>query len=203
MSDLLCVFDTETTGFPLFKAPSDHPDQPHIVDICALLYTPEGELVDSFEAMVRPDGWDIPNAAAVIHGITNEIALEHGIPEACAIEGFLSIWNRASLRVAHNVSFDDRIMRIGFKRFSDPWVAEAFREGEKFCTCSSTTSIVQCPPTEKMIAAGRGKQFKQPTVSEAYKFFTGEELVGAHRARADAEACARVYFALQAYQSAA
>ena len=203
MSDLICIFDTETTGFPAFKLPSDHPEQPHIVDICALLYTREGELVDSFEAMVRPDGWDIPNAAAVIHGITNEIAIEEGIPEACAIEGFLSIWNRAGLRVAHNVSFDDRIMRIGFKRFSDPWVAEAFREGEKFCTCLSTTNIVKCPPTEKMIAAGRGKQFKQPSVSEAYKFFTGEELVGAHRARADAEACARVYFALQAYQSAA
>lgn len=203
MSDLICVFDTETTGLPAFKLPSDHPDQPHIVDICALLYTRTGELVDSFEAMVRPDGWDIPNEVSVIHGITNELALEHGIPEAVAIEGFLSIWNRAGLRVAHNVSFDDRIMRIGFKRFQDAWVAESFREGAKFCTCSSTTNIVQCPPTEKMIAAGRGHMFKQPTVAEALKFFTGEDLVGGHRARPDAEACARVYFALQAYQSAA
>ncbi|MBI6912459.1 3'-5' exonuclease [Pseudomonas juntendi] len=203
MSDLICVFDTETTGFPNFKAPSDHPDQPHIVDICALLYTPEGELVDSFEAMVRPDGWSIPNEVSVIHGITNELALEHGIPEAVAIEGFLSIWNQAGLRVAHNVSFDDRIMRIGLKRFQDAWVAESYREAPKFCTCQSTTSIVKCPPTEKMIAAGRGKQYKPPTVSEALKFFTGEDLVGGHRSRPDAEACARVYFALQAHQSAA
>jgi len=203
MSQLICVFDTETTGFPNFKAPSDHPDQPHIVDICALLYTPEGELVDSFEAMVRPDGWSIPNEVSVIHGITNEMALEHGIPEAVAIEGFLNIWNQASLRVAHNVSFDDRIMRIGLKRFQDPWVAEAYREAPKFCTCTSTTSIVKCPPTEKMIAAGRGKQHKPPTVTEALKFFTGEDLVGGHRARPDAEACARVYFALQACQSVA
>ena len=128
MSSLICVFDTETTGFPNFKAPSDHPDQPHIVDICALLYTPEGDLVDSFEAMVRPDGWSIPNEVSVIHGITNEMALEHGIPEAVAIEGFLNIWNQAGLRVAHNVSFDDRIMRIGLKRFQDAWVAESYRE---------------------------------------------------------------------------
>ncbi|MCO7567798.1 3'-5' exonuclease [Pseudomonas sp. S 311-6] len=203
MSQLICVFDTETTGLPAFKQPSDHPDQPHIVDICALLYTPEGELVDSFEAMVRPDGWSIPNEVSVIHGITNEIALEHGIAEAAAIEGFLDIWNRAGLRVAHNVSFDDRIMRIGFKRFQDAWVAESYREAAKFCTCQATTNIVQCPPTEKMIASGRGHLFKQPTVAEALKFFTGEDLVGGHRARPDAEACARVYFALQAYQSAA
>ena len=53
MSDLICVFDTETTGLPKFKEPSEHPDQPHIVDICALLYTPDGVLVDSFEAMRR------------------------------------------------------------------------------------------------------------------------------------------------------
>lgn len=203
MSDLICIFDTETTGFPLFRDPSDDPRQPHIVDICALLYTPQGELVDSFEAMVRPDGWDIPNEVSVIHGITNELALEHGIPEHIAIEGFMNIWRQAGLRVAHNVSFDDRILRIGLMRFFGTEVADEYRAGDKFCTCQTTTNIVQCPPTAKMIAAGRGKQYKQPTVAQALKFFTGEDLVGGHRARPDTEACARVYFALQAYQSAA
>ncbi|MGH8381783.1 3'-5' exonuclease [Pseudomonas sp.] len=203
MSELICIFDTETTGLPLFRDPSDDPRQPHIVDICALLYTPQGQLVDSFEAMVRPDGWDIPNEVAVIHGITNEFALEHGIPEKEALEGFMGIWRQAGLRVAHNVSFDDRILRIGLMRFQGEEVANQFREGDKFCTCQATTNIVQCPPTDKMIAAGRGKQFKQPTVAEALKFFTGEDLVGGHRARPDTEACARVYFALQALKSAA
>lgn len=51
MSQLICVFDTETTGFPHWKLPSDDPRQPHLIDVCALLYTTEGELVDSFEAM--------------------------------------------------------------------------------------------------------------------------------------------------------
>lgn len=203
MSDLICIFDTETTGLPLFRDPSDDLRQPHIVDICALLYTPQGELVDSFEAMVRPDGWEIPNDVAVIHGITTELALEHGIPEHIAIEGFMNIWRQAGLRVAHNVSFDDRILRIGLMRFFGTEVADEYRAGDKFCTCQTTTNIVQCPPTAKMIAAGRGKQYKQPTVAEALKFFTGEDLVGGHRARPDTEACARVYFALQAFQSAA
>lgn len=203
MSDLICIFDTETTGLPAFKLPSDDPSQPHIVDICALLYTPQGDLVDSFEAMIRPDGWEIPNEVAVIHGITTEIALEQGIPEAEAIEGFMSIWRQAGLRVAHNVSFDDRILRIALMRFMGAEVADQVKAAPNYCTCNTAKPIVQCPPTEKMIAAGLGKQYKPPTVAEALAFFTGEELVDGHRARPDAEACARVYFALQAYQSAA
>jgi len=196
MSDLICVFDTETTGLPKFKDPSDHPDQPHIVDICALLYTPLGVLVDSFEAMVRPDGWTIPNDVSVIHGIDDVMALEHGIDEGLALEGFMDIWRRAGLRVAHNVSFDDRILRIGLKRFFGDVAADEFKAGPKYCTCQNSTNLVKCPPTEKMIAAGRGLQFKQPSVAEALLHFTGEELIGGHRARPDAEACARVYFAL-------
>jgi DNA polymerase-3 subunit epsilon len=44
-----------------------------------------------------------------------------------------------------------------------------------------------------MAAAGMGG-FKDPKLSEAYQFMFGEELVGAHDAFVDTEACARVYF---------
>lgn len=199
----LNVFDTETTGFPLFKEPSDDPLQPHLVDIAALLYDEQGNQVDSFEAIIRPDGWTIPDEAAAIHGITNEMAMDLGIPEAEALEGFLAIHERAGLRIAHNLPFDDRILRIALVRYHGLEEADRFRAGTGYCTCSNSTRIVQCPPTAKMIAAGRGKQFKQPNLAEAYRFFTGEELTGAHRAKADAEGCARVYFALQALQSVA
>ncbi|MGP9826858.1 3'-5' exonuclease [Ectopseudomonas khazarica] len=195
----LNVFDTETTGFPLFKEPSDDPRQPHLVDIAALLHDEQGNLVDSFEAIIKPDGWVIPDEAAAIHGITNEMAMDLGIPEAEALEGFLAIHERASLRIAHNLPFDDRILRIALVRYRGEEAANQFRAGAGYCTCSNSTQIVKCPPTEKMIAAGRGRQFKQPNLAEAYRFFTGEEMQGAHRAKADAEGCARVYFALRQY----
>ncbi|MGV6394545.1 3'-5' exonuclease [Pseudomonas caspiana] len=203
MSDLIAVFDTETTGLPLFKEQSTDPRQPHIVDLCILLFTPTGDLVDSFETMVKPDGWVIPADVAAIHGITTEIALEHGIPEKEALEGFMALYRRAGLRVAHNVSFDDRIMRIGFKRFLGDEVADEFKAVPSYCTCQSSKNIVKCPPTDKMIRAGFGRQFKVPTVTEALKHFYDEDLVGGHRARPDTEACARIYFALQALTAAA
>lgn len=202
MSQLICVFDTETTGLPAFKLPSTDPSQPHIVDICALLFTPDGELVDSFEALVKPDGWEIPDDVAAIHGITTEMALAEGIPEVEAWLGFLGIWQQAGLRVAHNVAFDDRITRIGLLRYFDEETADTFKAGPNYCTCLNSKNLVQCPPTAKMVAAGFGNQFKNPTVAEALRHFTGEELIGGHRARPDTEACARIYFALQQLKAA-
>ena len=194
--NLLTPYDTETTGLPLFREPSDDPRQPHLVDICILAYDANGALVDSFEAMVRPDGWVIPNEVAVIHGITTEMAMDMGIPEAEALDGFLAIHERAGLRIAHNINFDDRIMRIALSRYRGKQAADDFKQTPGYCTCQTSKNIVKCPPTAKMIAAGFGRQYKQPTVAEALLHFTGEELVGGHRARPDTEACARIYFAM-------
>lgn len=197
MSNLICVFDTETTGFPNWKIPSDDPSQPHLVDICALLYTPAGELVDSFEAMIKPDGWIIPDEVAAIHGITTEMALEQGMPEMEALGGFLKIYMQAGLRVAHNCSFDDRIMRIAIMRFIGVDAANIYKAEASYCTALVSKPLCQLPPTEAMKRTNFKNSFKTPTVAEALMHFTGEELVGGHRARPDAEACAKVYFAIQ------
>lgn len=194
--NLTTPFDTETTGLPLFRDPSDDPRQPHLVDICILAYDANGTLVDSFEAMIRPDGWVIPNEVAVIHGITTEMAMDMGIPEAEALDGFMAIHDRAGLRVAHNIAFDDRIMRIALSRYRGKEAADAFKETAGYCTAAKSKPICQLPPTEKMKATNFKNSFKTPTVAEALLHFTGEELNGGHRARPDAEACARVYFAL-------
>lgn len=194
---LIYTYDTETSGLPQFKLPSSDPSQPHLVDIAALLYTEDGTLVDSFEAIIRPDGWTIPDEVAAIHGITTEMAMDMGIPESEALDGFMAIHERASLRVAHNRQFDDRIMRIALMRYRDEEAAEQFKAATGFCTMSATRDIIKLPPTARM----RGG-FKPPKLSEAYKYFTGQDLEGAHRARADAEGCALIYFALQAQESA-
>lgn len=202
MQPLICVYDTETTGLPDWKSPSEAAHQPHIVDICALLYTPDGELVDAFEAMICPDGWDIPDEVAAIHGITNAIAAEQGIAEAEALAGFMAIHDQAGLRVAHNCSFDDRILRIALMRFLGEETADAFKLGASYCTALASKPICQLPPTPKMLASSFRNQFKTPNLAEALLHLTGEELVNAHRARVDTEACAKVYFALQKLQGA-
>lgn len=193
----LMPFDTETTGLPLFKEPSEDQRQPHLVDICAQLYSEDGEFVDSFEALIKPDGWTIPDEVIAIHGITNEMAHDLGIPEAEAVEAVMAMYDRADLRVAHNCSFDDRIMRIALMRYLGEEAANAFKARNSYCTALQSKPICQLPPTEKMKASSFRNQFKTPNLGEALLLLTGEELVGGHRARVDTEACAKVYFALQ------
>ncbi|HCF4732018.1 TPA: 3'-5' exonuclease [Pseudomonas aeruginosa] len=180
------IFDFETTGIPEWKLPSEDPCQPHIVEVAALLCDAAGNTIDRFEAIVRPNGWEITPEMTAIHGISHEQAMDVGISEAEALEGFLAINGRAARRAAHNISFDDRITRIALMRYQDEEAANAFKEsGEKFCTCYRSRAQVALPRN------------KLPTLAEAYKHFTGEDLVEAHRAMPDAEACARIYFALQ------
>jgi hypothetical protein len=77
------VFDTETTGLPLFEQPSDHPDQPHLVQLGALLVDLDTRReLASVDLIVRPDGWVIGEEVSKIHGITHELAMDVGVPEA-------------------------------------------------------------------------------------------------------------------------
>lgn len=186
MTQNINVFDFETTGIPDWKQPSEAGHQPHIVEVAALLCDAEGNIIDRYQAIVRPNGWEISPDMTAIHGISQEQAMDEGIPEIEALDGFLAIHARATIRAAHNATFDDRIARIAIARYHGKDLADAFKDStEKFCTCYSARGKVD----------GIGN--KLPTLAEAYKHFTGEDLVEAHRAMPDALACARVYFALQ------
>lgn len=200
-------FDTETTGLPLNKEPSDHPDQPYTVSIAAMLHNPSRDVIGTISALIKPEGWviDETGRAFEAHGITNERAMDEGRPMADVLEEFLVLLNATDILCAHNVSFDCRIMRIITKRagreigcfFTGHDKREASGENKlRFCTMINSTKLVNLPPTEKMLAAGfRGP--KSPNLVEAYRHFFNEELDGAHDALVDMEASARVYYHLK------
>jgi DNA polymerase-3 subunit epsilon len=189
-------YDTETTGLPLFREPSEHPGQPHIVQLAAALVNMETRAtVASIDVIVRPDGWTIPDQVAAIHGITTERAMDEGVPEPLALDMLLDLWGGRRLRIAHNEPFDARIVRIAAKRhradMADPWEA-----GKAECTAQMATPILKLPPTPKMIAAGFTK-FKTANLGEAYQHFLGKQLEDAHSAMPDVQACMAVYFAIK------
>lgn len=194
---LILFFDTETTGLPDFKAPSDAEHQPHIVQLAASLVEEDTRRsVASIDLIVQPDCWTIPDDVAAIHGITTERALAQGVPEGFAVEALLRLWHLCERRVAHNEQFDARILRIGFKRHADETLADEWKAGAAECTARMATPICNLPPTAKMVAANLNKP-KTPNLGEAYRHFFGEDFADAHSARADVNACIAVYFAVQ------
>ncbi len=200
MQNLGFFYDTETSGLPKFALPSEHPDQPHIVQLAAALVDLDSrEIVASLDVIVRPEGWTIPDEVAAVHGITTERAAAVGVPESLALSMFLELW-RGRTRIAHNEQFDARIVRIAQHRAGELEAdLEAWKNGTAECTARLATPIVKAPPTAKMLAAGR-THYKTANLGEAVQFFTGKPLENAHSAMADVLGCMAVYFAIQDLQ---
>lgn len=206
----ILIYDTETTGLPIWNQPSEHQDQPRITQLAAELCDEEtGETLSAINFIIKPNDWIIPHDLENLTGITNSKAKKFGADMDDVLPVFIEMWKLADLRVAHNESFDMRMVRIEIMRhdfysgesvgpgdgpevpFADHW-----KYGASFCTQAGCTSILKLPPTEKMLAAGRNHP-KSPNLAEAYKHFTGKELEGAHNAAIDIMACKAVYFGIK------
>jgi DNA polymerase III epsilon subunit-like protein len=122
---LALFYDTETTGLPLLKEPSEHPDQPHIVQLAACLVDLDTRnTIASMDVVVRPRGWTIPDDVAAIHGITTAHALDVGIPEEMAIDMLMAIQlEQAQLALAKFDDYKDATPNSLSWCFSPLWLA--------------------------------------------------------------------------------
>lgn len=183
--DLHLFYDFETSGLPLWGQPSEHPEQPHIVQLAALLVDLDTcRTLASVDLVVKPDGWRISEDTTAIHGITNEYAEAVGVPEEMAINALVSLW-QGRPRVAHNENFDARIARIALKRFCQDELADQWKDSVAICTGAMSREVCKLPKN------------KMPKLTEAYMHFLGVELQCAHSAMADAYACRDIFFAMR------
>ena len=190
---LVLVFDTDTAGIPNDRLPDDHPAQPPLVQLGAILVDEDnGAEWATLEVIVKPNGWVIPDSAAKVHGITTAVAELVGIPLSCVVPLYVHLRNRASKIVCHNPKFDLTIMRQAIARNGKPVTLPGPELVE--CTGELSAPILKMPATDRMREYGRSGQFKTPKLVEAYAHLFGENYDGAHSALADARACARVYF---------
>ena len=192
-------FDTETTGLPDFNYPDRLDYQPHIVQLAALLTDGDGREHGFFKTLIRPDGWEIPAAAAAVHGISTGDCAAFGVSIHLAMVLFTKLSANARVIVAHNIRFDAFVTKVEMRRLGK----SEFAVGQdQFCTMEAASPIVNLPPTDRMLAAGINKP-KSPRLEECVRFFFDEDLEGAHDAMADVRACARVFFELRRRESEA
>ena len=184
MTRLIDFFDTETTGLPDWHNPSDAPQQPHLVQIALAQVDAETrKTTNMINTIVKPDGWSwgADCKAFAAHGITHEKAMDVGVPEKQVVEMFMAMISNGDYTVAHNHSFDARIIRIALKRYF-PHLVDDFKEARRLCTMWEFKKKMD--------------YHKKPKLAEAYKEFTGEEMKDAHSAMGDVNAMMAVYWGL-------
>jgi len=182
------VFDTETTGLPKnYQAPlDDFSNWPRIVQIAWSLYDAEGNHWESYNYIIKPDGFIISDEVAKIHRITQARALAEGVDLRQALDHFISDVEKAEYLVGHNIDFDDKIVGSELMRakLNNPLV-----KANKLCTMK--TSVQVCK-----ISNNRGG-YKWPNLTELYNCLFKTGFPEAHDAVFDVKACAECFFELK------
>lgn len=183
LPDSILVFDTETTGLPLFKKSPDHPDQPHLVQLAYVVFH-QGKPVRTNAVLIDSNFESSPEAERV-HRKTMILRRLYGQLAVNALDEFLTLANRVELVVAHNFKFDALMIERTIRYF----VCNDFLPRNVFCTMLATTDLIKLPGPYG---------FKWPKLDEAYRHFIhGAGIVNAHDALADVNACAEILFHLE------
>ncbi len=183
---MFLIFDTETTGLPLlYNAPlTNFNNWPRMVQIAWQLHDELGNFVEAQNHIVRPEGFEIPINAKMVHGISTEYALEHGEPLGDVLDMFLEAAKKAKYLVGHNINFDLSIVGCEFLRNRDE---NPLPEWKIIDTCTEKTAeFCQFP-------GGKNGKFKLPKLIDFHKLLFDEDFSSAHNACADVEATARVF----------
>lgn len=188
-------FDTETTDMYDFKAPPSAEHQPYMVQFAALLCDKDGNEHGCWSMLIWNRGKTVSEQAAKVHGITQERIEQFGVLSYEFPFHQIFIDNGAEYEprrfIGHNVQFDLNILHAHLIR--NPHTTEPHKimnaiKARSYCTMHNSTNICKIP-------SSRGH--KWPKLSEAYKFFTGKDIEGAHDALVDVRACKEVFFALK------
>ena len=131
-------FDTETTGLPKrWNAPvTDLENWPRLVQLAWIMYDDRGNMLESRDVIVKPEGFTIPPEASRVHGITTLVAREKGEPLQEVMEQFARKIDEATALVGHNISFDECIVGAEFERLR--MMTTLFLK-PKYCTMKLST----------------------------------------------------------------
>ncbi|MFM8346831.1 MAG: exonuclease domain-containing protein [Bacteroidota bacterium] len=184
---MFLFFDTETTGLPRnWQAPiTDLDNWPRMVQLACLFYDDQGTRLAQEDFIIRPEGYLIPEDASRIHGISHARAMAEGVPLRVVLDRFSDLAARASVLVAHNMAFDEKIVGAEFLRSRRP---DPVATRRRICTMLGSTEYCRLP----------GKYGnKWPKLTELHMVLFGHGFDEAHNAAVDINATARCFWELR------
>jgi DNA polymerase III subunit epsilon len=180
-------FDTETTGLPInWKAPVKNVNNwPRMVQIAWLLYDANRNRIDEKEFIIKPEGFSIPDDATRVHGISTECAMDKGQDLDFVLKLFAEQIETAGMLVAHNMSFDEKIVGAEFIRKNIP---NKLFQTNRICTMKESTGYCRIPGHYG---------YKWPKLSELHIELFGEDFEEAHNAAVDINATAKCFWKMK------
>lgn len=110
------VIDTETTGLFDFKQPADADGQPRLAAAAFILADESGEEISAVKHFIKPDGWEMPDEAFRINGISTEFLDQNGVPVVTVLEEYEGYIRNGLIVIAFNAQFDSKVMRAEMRR---------------------------------------------------------------------------------------
>ena len=190
------VFDVETSGKPDFKMPADHPDQPYICEIAALLMDGPGSVIGELDTLIKPDRWLIDPETEGIHGISAEMCEANGRPIGEVLVELTRLLDQADVVAGYSVDFDLKMFRGACRRLGMDDRYAAVKD-KRFDVMRAVKPLCKIPPTHRM-QKRHLRGFKLPKLQEAVEVLLKRSHDGAHRAAADCRATAELYWYVQA-----
>lgn len=180
-------FDTETTGLPRnYKAPvTDLNNWPRLVQLAYVVCDEEENEIIRVNQIIKPQGFTIPEEVSKLHGITHEKAIREGIELSTALTEFANWANEANFLVAHNISFDEKIMGAEFIRNK---MSDSIERSQKICTMQASTDYCRIPGPYG---------YKWPNLQQLHTTLFGLGFGDAHNAAADVDATLKCFFELK------
>ena len=186
------VFDTETTGLPKEKNPSIYRTElwPYIIQLSYIVYcTDTNEILTIENDYIRiNDDVIIEEGSQEIHKISREKINDTGIPIIEALHKFNMWSNRCDLFVAHNLSFDKRMIIV-------EGIRNKIRMNVHSSYCTMKESIQLCK-IEREFKDGT-KYFKYPSLSELNNHLFDKIPKNTHDALIDILICMRCFYKMR------
>ncbi|MBU2573963.1 MAG: 3'-5' exonuclease [Elusimicrobia bacterium] len=180
-------FDTETTGLPgNWRAPvTDLDNWPRLVQLAYLFSDGNGDKISGGDFIIKPVGFTIPAEAARIHGISTERAEKEGEDLQVVLRDFQAVIGRAKYLVAHNMSFDEKIVGAEFLRNK---MRDSLPAKRKICTMQSATDYCALPGPYG---------YKWPKLSELHHKLFQKGFKETHNAAEDVSATIKCFWELK------
>jgi len=184
---MIIVYDTETNGLPKsYKDPITNVENwPRAIQVAWALYENSGEEHRAEMFLVTPNGWEIPEDAAKVHGITMDRAMALGQSIDVVLNLLMVDIIKSDLVVGHNIRFDQNVLGAELVRLG--------RSGDTLVIPSIDTMT----GTVKFCKIPGKFGFKWPKLGELYKILFNEDLADAHDALNDVRATAKCFFELR------